>query len=624
MSEIVIPLGKKLISSDSALALAMIDRMFRDEARVALETGKVCVVIKVPSFDWVAPMVAAAKLLGEWNEIVAPKPSFRDDFDDALKHLAAGGRVLCVSASAATSLPKSIMFTADYVVEMPYPGDEEIAAVIKAVTGFPSPDLPPGIGRRLDFGTLCAAMRRGSSPEKCVERLTAAMSAVDQPEPGLADAPYLHELKGYGQAMDWANRVVADVESWREGKLPFSAIQATCVLASQPGLGKSSLMRSLARTARLPLFASSVGSWFAGGTGSLDGVIKQMDQLFRQAAEAGPAIVFLDELEALPDRRTLDSRYRDWWTPVIGHMLTILDGAATSKVSNLIIVGATNFADRLDGALTRPGRLSPVLEIDPPDADALAHIFRQHLGDDLPDMDLAAIARLCVGISGAEVAGMVKGARAAARADGRVELLASDLRSSAVPATKEDPATLRRVCLHEAGHAVAAHLLGVGSVERVGTIRSGSVAGATDIKLRSGLLMQSELFDQARMGLAGMAAEMVVLGERSTGGGGDLGSDLARVTELLASCILSFGFADSMIYQAGSEEIGQTLKFSSAVRLEVDRQMKTLFEEVCELLEANRSTLLRVASTLEVERVIDGRRFLEVVSVVKDAERLHA
>src|SRR5690606_34004121 len=107
-----------------------------------------------------------------------------------------------------------------------------------------------------------------------------------------------------------------------------------------PGLGKTSFARSLAKSTGLPLMATSVGHWFSGaGKGNLGDVINQIDEVFAATASAAPSILFLDELDGLPDRSTLDSRSREWWLSVVNHVLTKLDGAISAQAQDLIIIG---------------------------------------------------------------------------------------------------------------------------------------------------------------------------------------------------------------------------------------------------------------------------------------------
>jgi SpoVK/Ycf46/Vps4 family AAA+-type ATPase len=228
--------------------------------------------------------------------------------------------------------------------------------------------------------------------------------------------PLLQDLHGYGEAKKWGLDLIGDLIAYRKGRLPFASLSARVVLASEPGLGKTSFVRSLARSANLPLVASSVASWFTASSGRLDGVLRAIDKVFQEARAKAPAILFFDEIDALPSHTDLDDRSRSYWLPVVTHMLTLLDSAVSSENDNLVIIAATNHADALDPALVRPGRLDRIIKIERPDADAIAGILRQHLGNDLPDYDLAPIAELANGATGAELMGLVKRARALARA----------------------------------------------------------------------------------------------------------------------------------------------------------------------------------------------------------------
>src|SRR5690606_1407279 len=140
-------------------------------------------------------------------------------------------------------------------------------------------------------------------------------------------------------------------------------------------LFKTTFAKSLAKSTGLPLTATSVGEWFSNSAGHLDSVIKEVDRIFQSALSAAPSILFLDEIDAIPDRRTLDARGRDWWLPVVTHILTKLDGVTSGGVGNLIVMGATNHPERIDPALIRPGRLSKVIEIGLPSPDDLKGIY---------------------------------------------------------------------------------------------------------------------------------------------------------------------------------------------------------------------------------------------------------
>jgi hypothetical protein len=144
-------------------------------------------------------------------------------------------------------------------------------------------------------------------------------------DPGVAQAPPFEDLRAFGAAHAWGMRLLADLEAWRAGHLALESIDKNIVLSSEPGLGKSTFVRALARSARLPLVSSSVASWFVDSNGYLDGVIRQVNQVFAACVTASPCILFLDELDSLPNRALMTERAREWWSPIIAHMLMLLD-----------------------------------------------------------------------------------------------------------------------------------------------------------------------------------------------------------------------------------------------------------------------------------------------------------
>ncbi|WP_131798209.1 AAA family ATPase, partial [Devosia elaeis] len=358
----------------------------------------------------------AAKRLGEWKFAHAvsepPRKSTHGmtTSDQAVFVMANGGRIIGVTQNL-HYLPKAMTASADIRIKIDHPDDELLRQAIKMATGRYPRSMPAGVSHGLDYSDICGAIRTGSSAKACIERLVAASKAKSEAAPGLEDVPPVEELFGYGDELEgWAKALISDLGAWRAGKLEFSAIQRTAVLASEPGLGKTTFVRSLAKSAGVPFFPTSVSQWFANSPGYLDSIIKQIDQAFAEAAAVAPAILFLDEIESIPNRATLDHR-ADWWVPVVGHMLLKLDSATSADSAKLIVIGATNHPDRLDAALVRPGRLSKIIHIEKPGAEALEGIIRQHLGKDLPDADLAVVAKLGVGASGAHVHDWVKSAR---------------------------------------------------------------------------------------------------------------------------------------------------------------------------------------------------------------------
>lgn len=580
-----------------------------------------CLLVEAPSSDWVIPLWRTICDIGDWDlslsKSVANRARAQDDstVDGLVNVLGAGGRAFAVSQAPKDLLPAAMLSAADMIVSLPAPTARVIAATIKAVTGKLPENVPASLGVGLRFEEIATSIRQNSTPQECVERLERASAAKRRVEHMGADVPYVHELHGYGEAQSWAMNLVEDLEAWRRGEISLHDIDRNVVLASAPGLGKTSFVRSLARSTGLPLISTSVGSWFANSPGYLDSVIKQIDEVFGSARAVGPAIILLDEIDGIPSRAGLSSRNADWWLPVIGHMLTTLDGA-TTDTSNLIVIGATNVPEKLDSALTRPGRLNRILHIPAPDGEALEGIFRQHLGDDLAGEDLSEVARLAVGNSGAQVVAWVKSARRTARAEGR-SMLMQDLLKAVAPHDNRDPVLLHRIAVHEAGHAIVGRAVQLGTVTSLSVIETGITGGLTRMDTGDWSVTLESIERYVTYILGGRAAEEAVLGSVGSGSGGDETSDLARATQVLGLIHLGIGMGDTLLYRGDAKQVPQQLMILPAIAVKVEADLQRLYAKALEICRAEVDTIQAVATELAERRYIEGLRFMEIVAEVE-------
>ena len=606
--------------SDCVLCLVMARRLVGRGWKRLTEQPALCAMMVVPSADWIAPIGTALASVAKWNNIFDNTRTNRA-MEDGLRHsaqyLSSGKRVLFIAVRSSKGSPELMRASADILVEFPSPTAKDIRRTIELVTQRPCPALPSSLGSGLGFQTIAAAIRPGTTPSSCIKRLHQARERL-RDEPSAASTPPLAELHGYGEAMDWALRLMSDLESWRKGKLAFEALDRMVVLAGPPGVGKTTFVRSLAKSSGLPLHASSVADWFSSSNGYLDGVIKAMDGLFARAQADAPAVVLLDEIDAIPDRSALDSRHREWWTTMVGRMLTILDGASDHR-NRLVFIGTTNYPDRLDSALVRPGRLSRIIRIEPPEAKALFGILRQRVGHDLTDQELHLIALLAVGGTGADVAGWVGSARAVARSQGR-PMVAADLIHQIAPVPDLPFSVIRRVAVHEAGHAVLASTLAIGRVESVRITGVGSSGGNTLVAdAFKPLMTLSDIRDLAVFILAGRAAEMVVLGDASSGAGGSQDSDLAKATRLIAANHLSYGFGDGLGYLADEGGLMTALARDPSLRSIVDRDLGTIFQRALAIAQRHALQIAAVADALIERRLLTGDELRRMLDVGRDA-----
>ena len=221
-------------------------------------------------------------------------------------------------------------------------------------------------------------------------------------------------LSGYGAAKDWALAVKQDLALWREGKLDWSAMSTRILLSGPPGTGKTTFAKALGNSLQVPLLITSVANWLEPGY--LGDVIKRMRFAFEEAEKRKPAILFIDEIDALGKRQSANGHYADYWNAVVNRALELLDGAKDHE--GIVVVGATNRPGELDPALVRSGRLERHVRIDLPDTDALVGILAHHLGQDLPTvLETAsgeqAADRSCPGDAGFRNAGTRGATRAA-------------------------------------------------------------------------------------------------------------------------------------------------------------------------------------------------------------------
>ncbi len=241
-----------------------------------------------------------------------------------------------------------------------------------------------------------------------------------------------------------------------------------------------------------------------------------------------------------------------------------------------------------------------------PAAPELAAIVRQHLGADLPDLDLTVVAELGLGATGAQVVGWVKAARARARAAKR-PLQADDLLEAVAPPDTRTPGEKMRSALHEAAHAVGAEVLRIAHVEQVDLILRETAAGGTSMRSRLGPLPTRDGLERMVTSLlCGRAAETVFLGEASAGSGGDATSDLARATAFVAGIHGSFGLGGGIIYRGPMEEIAHTLAADHALRAAVEADLARLQGEAERLVSEYQDVVQAVAEALLERRVLGG------------------
>jgi cell division protease FtsH len=401
------------------------------------------------------------------------------------------------------------------------------------------------------------------------------------------------------------------------------------LLVGPPGTGKTLLARAVAGEAGVPFYSLS-GSDFVEmfvGVGAA-----RVRDLFEQATEHAPCIVFIDELDAIGRARGVRvSNVNDEREHTLNQLLVEMDGFEDN--AGVILLSATNRPDVLDAALLRPGRFDRQVVLDSPDIEARRAILAVHARNKplASDVDLMAVARATPGFSGADLANAMNEAAIGAARRGEKEITQEVLEEAvekvvAGPERKSrrlEPEEKRRVAYHEAGHAlVATHSPACDPVHKISIVPRGRAALGYTLQLPTGdqhLLTRSALFDRIRGLLGGRAAEELVLGEVSTGAE----NDLEQATNLVRSVVARFGMGDSErllhcasndmpILAEGADGFAMrncSERTAALIDEEAEQLLEQLYGEARAILDRHKDALERVARTLLEKETLDEQEF---------------
>ena len=396
------------------------------------------------------------------------------------------------------------------------------------------------------------------------------------------------------------------------------------LLAGPPGTGKTLLSRAVAGEAGVPFFSIS-GSEFVEmfvGVGA-----SRVRDLFNRAKEAQPAIIFVDEIDAVGRHRGAGiGGGNDEREQTLNQILVELDGF--DDRTNVIVIAATNRPDILDPALLRPGRFDRRVVLDLPDAKGREAILRVHLKGKpvLDGIDLPTLARQTHGFSGADLANLTNEAAILAAREDRSSISLQDL-EEAVDRTVAGPARRSRqvsekekevVAYHEAGHAlVAAHLSNSDPVHKVTIVPRGVAGGYTRLlpDEERGLWSKAQFEAMLAVMMGGQAAEEITFGDITTGASNDLqnANNVARkmVTEYGMSAELgprTFATGQDLVFLG--KELRQGPGYSDAVAEKIDAEIGSLLQRAqqtaARVLEANRARLTLLANRLLSIETIEG------------------
>jgi AFG3 family protein len=441
-----------------------------------------------------------------------------------------------------------------------------------------------------------------------------------------------NDVAGLDEAKEEIKEIVEYLQSPDKFKKLGAKIPKGALLVGPPGTGKTLLAKAVAGEAGVPFFSLS-GSDFVEmfvGVGAA-----RVRDLFKQAKEKAPCIIFIDEIDAVGRSRGRGAMpgSNDERENTLNSLLVEMDGFATD--SGIIIVAATNRPDVLDPALLRPGRFDRQISVDKPDVIGREAIFKVHLKPLKlsSDVNIQRLSSQTPGFAGAEIANVCNEAALIAARRDREEVTMQDFQDAmdrVIGGLEKknkliSPEEKEIVAYHEAGHAVAGWFLEhADPLVKVSIVPRGVAAlGYAQYLPREQYLYRTEqLFDEMCMTLGGRAAEDVVFGKISTGAL----SDLERVTKVAYSMVTMYGMNDRIgnvsYYDSKQTEYSFTKPYSESTSQAIDEEVRKLIDEayqfVMQMLRNKRDKLEIIARELlekeilfqsDLEKLIGKRPF---------------
>lgn len=409
-----------------------------------------------------------------------------------------------------------------------------------------------------------------------------------------------------------------------------AAMPKGILLVGPPGTGKTMLAKAVAGEANVPFFSISGSEFVEMFVGM--GASKVRD-LFKQAKEKAPCIVFIDEIDAIGQKRNAGGYGgNDEREHTLNQLLTEMDGFEEN--TGVIILAATNRPESLDPALTRPGRFDRRVPVELPDLQGREAILKVHAKkiNAADDVDFHAIARMAAGASGAELANIINEAALRAVRSGRTVVNQSDLEESievVIAGYQKKNAVLsdhekRVVAYHEIGHAlVAAKQSNSAPVQKITIIPRTSGALGYTMQVETGdkyLMSKEEIENKIAIFTGGRAAEEVVFGSVTTGAS----NDIEQATNLARAMISRYGMCDEFdmvaLETVNNQYLGgdTSLACSPDTQREIDRKVvelvRTQHQKAKALLEEHRAKLDELANYLYEKETITGEEFMEILT----------
>ena len=439
---------------------------------------------------------------------------------------------------------------------------------------------------------------------------------------------------------DEAKENLAEIVDYLHNPKKYTDVGASMpkgiLLVGPPGTGKTMLAKAVAGEANVPFFSMSGSEFVEMFVGM--GASKVRD-LFKQAKEKAPCIVFIDEIDAIGKKRDGQVGGNDEREQTLNQLLTEMDGFEGNN--GVIILAATNRPESLDPALTRPGRFDRRVPVELPDLAGREAILKVHakkirIAD---DVDFHTIARMASGASGAELANIINEAALRTVRQNRTVVTEADLEESievVIAGYQKKNAVLsdherKVVAYHEIGHALVAALQSHSApVQKITIIPRTSGALGYTMQVEQGdkyLMTKEEIENKIATFTGGRAAEEVVFGEITTGAS----NDIEQATKLARAMITRYGMTDEFDMVAMETVSNQylggdtSLSCSADTQKEIDKKVVELVKKehakAIQILKDNRSKLDELATYLYEKETITGEEFMEILEREEGAQK---
>ena len=429
-----------------------------------------------------------------------------------------------------------------------------------------------------------------------------------------------------------AKESMQEIVSFLKTPDKYKEIGARCprgaLLVGPPGTGKTLIAKAVAGEAGVPFFQIAGSEFVEMFVGR--GAAKVRD-LFKQANEKAPCIIFIDEIDAVGKRRDASLNSNDEREQTLNQLLSEMDGFDNHK--GIVVLAATNRPETLDKALLRPGRFDRRIPVELPDLKGREAVLQIHANDVKmePGVDLSIIAKSTPGASGADLANIINEAALRAVRFGRRRVTTEDLTESVdvvIAGAKKKNTVLSEhekdvVAYHETGHAIVgaiqkndAPVTKITIVPRTGGALGFTMQVEDDERY---LMSKSQAMDEIAVLCGGRAAEELIFGEMTNGAS----NDIERATAIARAMVTQYGMSDKLgmvtLSQQQSRYLGggSSLTCSEATAEEIDAEVRRIVEEghqrALQTLKENRFKLHEIAHYLQKKETITGEEFMNIL-----------